>query len=354
MEKRDVQLAVALRQVAGDRATVDLAAIWRCFYEVRPELRGEVGARDRLATALRGLAEGRVLNFPASKGSYDRTALPILPRFVRLLSEPTVPTEGFDHQTFPWSLPMSFVAALPRLPNPEVALRLNDFFRRDGVSRPMVPVKERSHSIFGHEKTLERVLKGQLGQGGRLTLDLLRCFRVPLVPVHLAFAPAAPDVMIVENEATFDTVVRWNRLHAQFRTIIYGRGREVEKITPFLRTQIQSAPGKVYYFGDIDRQGIVMPHRLTMTMEREGGRPVLPALICYRLLLDEALSAITSTAPDEDLDSDSNESDAAWRGALRWLPEDISLRMEQILASDQRIAQEALGWERLQHATSLL
>ncbi len=354
MEKRDSDLAAALRQTAVDRVTIDLPAIWQSFFDVQPELRGEVQARQRLAGALRSLAEARILNFPASRGSYDRTALPILPRFVRLLGEPAPVATRFAHQTFPWSLPMSFVAALPRLPNPEIALRLNDFFRKDGGSRPFVPVKERSYGIFGNEKLLERVLKGQLGNEGGLTLDLLRCYRVPLVPVHLTFANTAPDVLIVENEATFDTAARWNRAHAQFRVIIYGRGREVEKIADFLRSQIQTAPGKVYYFGDVDRQGLMMPHRLSGSVERDGGNPIVPALACYRLLLNQGLSAITNADSDEETETAPEESESAWRNSLRWFPDDLAARVEPVLATDQRIAQEAVGWEQLRHETSLL
>lgn len=354
MEKRDSELAAALRQVAGNRVTIDLTAIWQSFFDVQPELRGEIAARQRLAAALRSLAEAGVLNFPASKGSYDRTALPILPRFVRFLAEPAPVAARFEHQTFPWSLPMSFAAALPRLPNPEVALRLNDFFRKDGASRPFVPIKERSYGIFGNEKLLERILKGQLGNQGRLTLDLLRCYRVPLVPVHLTFANAAPAVLIVENEATFDTVARWNREHAQFRVVIYGRGREVEKIADFLRVQIQTSLGRVYYFGDVDRQGLMMPHRLSGSVERDGGNPIVPALACYRLLLSQGLSAITNVDSDDEAETAPEESEFAWRNSLRWLPDDLAARAEPVLATDQRIAQEALGWEQLRGETSLL
>lgn len=354
MEKNDARFAAALRREAAGRTTVDLPVLWHCFYELRPELRGEVSARQRLATALGRLAEDRFLNFPASKSSFDCTALPLLPRFVRLLGDQAPEVERFDHEIFPWSLPMTFVAALPRLPNPDIALRLNDFFRKDGAVRPFVPVKERSYGIFGHEKMLERVLKGQLGNQGRLTIELLRCYRVPLVPVHMTFTLSAPDVLIVENEAAFDTVVRWNRERAQFRAIIYGRGREVEKTTQFLRNQIQSHPGTIYYFGDLDRHGLVMPHRLALAMERDGGRPICPAVACYRLLLNQRLSAITSSEPENDGEFAPDETDSSWRSALQWLPRDLAAKAEPILATDQRIAQEALGWEQMCHEATLL
>ena len=353
MEKREHELAESLRRTAVSRLTLELPAVWECFYAVYPELRANVGSRQQLAAGLRTLAEAGILSFPASKSSYDRTALPPLPRFVRLLSLATVQETKFDHRTFPWSLPMSFVAGLARLPSPDHVRRLNDFFRNGGAIRPLVPVKERSYDIFGNEKILERVLDGQLGYKGRLTLDLLRCYRVPLVPVHLAFENGASDVLIVENEATFDTVLRWNRLHSQFRTVIYGRGKEVEKAVHFILNEIQSKPGTVYYFGDLDRHGIEMPYRLSRSLVQQGGRPVVPSLACYRLLLRRAPSSVTSLEAADDRESPADDNGQAWHGALEWLPMEIRDQVESVLATDQRIAQEATGWELLEHETSL-
>jgi hypothetical protein len=284
MEKMENEFAAALRRVAAGRITIDLPTIWRCFYMARPDLKSDVASRQRLAADLRTLAENEVISLPASMGSFDRTALPALPRFVRLLSKPAAIKAAFDHQTFPWSLPMSFVAGLARLPNPTIAQKLNDFFRGDWASRISVPVKERSYEIFGNEKMLERVLEGQLGYEGRLTLEILRCYRVPLVPVHRVFTDGA-DVIIVENEATFDSVSRWNTKRMKFRMVIYGRGREVEKIADFLFSEIKAKPGAIYYFGDLDRLGITMPYRLSRILQQKGIQGLSPAAACYRLLL---------------------------------------------------------------------
>lgn len=353
MEKPERDFAEALRQASADRVTVDLPVIWQCFHAVRPELRAAVASRARLADDLRALADAGILSFPASKTSFDRTALPPLPQFVRFLTAPAAADPRFDHQTFPWSLPMSFVAGLARVPNPEQARRLNDFFRKGGASRPMVPVKERSYGIFGDEKILERILDGQFGYEGRLTLELLRCYRVPLVPVHLTFEQGGADVLIVENEATFDTARRWNRQRLHFRAVIYGRGKEVEKTTDFLLTEIQPKPGVLYYFGDLDRHGIVMPYRLSRALVQQGGRPLLPALASYRRLLQQAPSAVTSLEFAENRESAGENSGQVWRGALDWFPPELRAPIESLLNTDQRIAQEAIGWELLEQETSL-
>ena len=343
MEKLEIEFAAALGRAADGRVTIDLHTIWQCFYTARPELKSDVNSRRRLAADLRTLAENEIISLPASKSSFDRTALPALPRFVRLLKKSAATEAIFDHQIFPWSLPMSFVAGLVRLPNPRIAQQLNDFFRGDWTSRILVPVKERSYEIFGNEKMLERVLDGQLGYEGRLTLESLRCYRVPLVPVHRVFNNGN-DVLIVENEATFDSVSRWNAEYGKFRMVIYGRGREVEKIADFLHGEVQSNPCTIYYFGDLDRLGITMPYRLSRMLEQKGGRGISPATACYRLLLRQPPTTITMEDTEDEFD---DPIDSEWAAALAWLPVDTRNDAKTLLAADRRIAQEATGWELL-------
>jgi hypothetical protein len=350
MEKRESEFAAALGRAADGRVTIDLLTIWQCFYAVRPELKNDVSSRQRLGTDLRTLAEREFISLPASKSSFDRTALPALPRFVRLLETQVAAETKFDHRTFPWSLPMSFVAGLARLPNPRLAKRLNDFFRGDWASRIPVPVKERSYEIFGNEKALERVLDGQFGSKGRLTLETLRCYRVPLVPVHRVFADGV-DVLIVENEATFDSVSRWNAEHQKLRMVIYGRGREAEKIADFLLSEVETKSGAIYYFGDLDRLGISIPYRLSRTLKQKGGRGISPAGACYRLLLQQSPTTISTVDMEDELDE---LPDAEWTAAIDWLPVDVQAQTEAMLATDRRIAQEATGWELLRKEKLLI
>jgi hypothetical protein len=350
MENQQIELAAALANAADGRVTIDLPTLWHCFYSVRPELKNDVNGRQRLAADLRLLAEGEFISLPASKSSFDRTALPALPRFVRLLDNSTTAEAKFDHRTFPWSLPMSFIAGLARLPNPKMVQRLNDFFRGDWKSRIPVPVKERSYEIFGNEKALERILDGQLGYEGRLTLETLRCYRVPLVPVYRVF-PTGGDILILENEATFDSMARWNANHHIFRMVIYGRGREVEKIADFLLSEVQSQQGSIYYYGDLDRLGVVIPYRLSRILELKGGPAISPAAACYRLLLRQSPATLTMIDVDEDLD---DPPEAEWVAALAWLPDDVRTQAEALLTADRRIAQEATGWELLRNQRDLI
>src|ERR1043165_4080966 len=110
---------------------------------------------------------------------------------------------------------------------------------------------------------------------------MLRCYRVPLIPVHRIFSENG-DVLIVENEATFDSVSRWNLTYRQFRMVIYGRGLEIEKAVDFLRAQARDRQCQFYYFGDVDRTGISTPYRLSRTLRNRGHPGILPAAAAYR------------------------------------------------------------------------
>ncbi|WP_081721798.1 Wadjet anti-phage system protein JetD domain-containing protein [Geminisphaera colitermitum] len=357
MTKREQDFLTRMKRAADGRLTLELAQIQDCFFRANPDLQTHITARKQLALALKTLADAQQITLPATSTCFDRTALPPLPSFVRFPSANTAintaPT--FDHRTFPWTLPMSFIASFRNPPDATELLALNEFFRRpDAATRPLVPVKERSYEIFKNEKRLETLLDGQLGKPGRLTLDQLRCYIVPLVPVHLTFPEASGDVIIVENEATFDTIARWNRDHLQFRFVVYGRGKEAQKISHFLLHQIAHPRIRYFYFGDIDRSGILIPWNLSRTLKNEGAATLSPAGACYRMLLRQGATNPPLPDPDAGQTPVVEIGKADWKQALNWLSPDLIAPVASLLATDQRIAQEATGWEQFQHISSLV
>ena len=106
--------------------------------------------------------------------------------------------------------------------------------------------------------------------------------------------------------------------------VIYGRGREVEKIADFLFGEVQAKPGTIYYFGDLDRLGITMPYRLSCKLERKGGRGISPATTCYRLLLKQPPTTITMEDTEDEFE---DPPDSEWAAALAWLPVDMQKKL---------------------------
>jgi hypothetical protein len=87
------------------------------------------------------------------------------------------------------------------------------------------------------------------------------------------------------------------------------------------------------YFGDLDRRGLGIAHELDQAM-RKVGVTILPSVELYRWALD-----VASTDAGVPIDVP--------RSYLSWLPDALAARVEQHLRTHGRIAQEALGWQRL-------
>jgi len=319
-----------LRTEANGQSRVSLEAIWKVFIRWRPELATAVSKRAELARWLESAQGTGAFTLPKGRALFDRSALPHLPQWVAFPVERDE-SESFNHRAYPWHPAMSFVATLPRLANPADTLAVNHYMvvNRDPLR---VPVKERSYEIFGDEKRLGAVLDGSLGAG--LTAEALNCYVPDFVPVHRAGDSHARRVLIVENEAAFDSFSRWNRLNATWHTVVFGRGIEVWKVTPFL---LESWPQDtaLEYFGDFDQAGVCIAYRLAQDLQKHG-RQLLPLRAGYRFLAQQPLRHDTKgLAPD-------------WATAVPWLDDAATIAAaNDAFATNCRVAQEAFGWTHL-------
>jgi hypothetical protein len=282
------------------------------------------------------LAAGHLVRLPADrKRSWQNRPAPALPLTLILLRQSAEKVARLDHKCFPWVREMAFIAEFPILHIPEDVLRLHEFFKSGGGLSPIVPTKERSWQIFGEEKRLDELQRGQLFEEGRLTLDLLRCRNITQI---LAFSRApilvrAP-VLIVENESTFHSFCRLNHQVAIYAGVLFGDGNTVLKASDFLRDLAQAIESSAFaYFGDLDPRGLHIPYSLNRLMKKFN-LAVLPAGLLYAELLKAPLPAVRRPQPaDGEL--------------IAWLPAELQDKVRDRLANFGRIAQEALGWEKL-------
>ena len=218
-------------------------------------------------------------------------------------------------------------------------LKLQQFFAQ-GRNGPSVPVKERSLSIFGDEKRLDQLMRGSaLFGNGRLTPEALRCFIVsePL-PWTVGPDPAGP-ILVIENAATWHSYCRWNIEHKLFSAVVYGCGNRFVDGIRSLRDIFAAlnGPRRVFYFGDLDPQGLLIPQEASNRSQGSGLPVVDPHLWSYRQLLAAG-----------------NGHGQPWEGEpasptlCDWLAE-CAEPARQLFAANQRLAQEHIGWEFLQH-----
>lgn len=163
---------------------------------------------------------------------------------------------------------------------------------------------------------------------GKLSLDRLRCYIVEPTPVAERF-DQGDGMIILENEATFDSFCRLCRHKPVYRLVVYGRGHEIQKCHAYLmREANRLGVSMMYYFGDVDRRGVEIPNQLARDLAPQIR--LLPLISAYEFLLRKTASA-NGQIPESCL----------------WLPEPLANSAATMISDGNRIPQEAYGWEEI-------
>lgn len=217
-----MRLQDALLDQARGRRRLPVAEVWRAWQQALPVEAASTDARARLWAHLAVLASSGAIELPAPRGkAWDRTAEPPLPAWIGL-PRPKRPSPSFDPRSTPWAPELAFLATAPVEPL-DAAYAVQRFLAEGGRSRPLVPLRERSVELFGHEKRLEELLRTPLFGPDRLTLAVLRCFAMAPPLVFEAGPPGRP-CLVVENHHTWWSFAQWNRRLGVYSAVVYGAG----------------------------------------------------------------------------------------------------------------------------------
>jgi hypothetical protein len=333
METITQKMATALKQ--EPKAKIDSDRFHLVFSQVAPELNADQSRRRRLRETLDELAQQEIILLPVNtKTGWTSLPAPALPNWIQIVRPRAPKVAVFDHKAFPWVAQLQFIPAMERLKAPDAARKIHEFLKRN-PNAPIVPIKERSWQIFGDEKRLETILGSQLFGANRLSEEVLRCRIVSLTLLYhsLPSLVNAPP-LIVENESSFHSFTRLNAQKNLFSATVYGAGHAVLKASSFLKELAQSVRcNQFLYFGDLDRRGLGIAYELNQMMGKMG-ISINPAEELYRKALQ-----ISSTSQGVPIEMP--------KSYLSWLPAALQANVEQHLSSNGRVAQEALGWERL-------
>ncbi|MGB7792899.1 MAG: SbcC/MukB-like Walker B domain-containing protein [Terrimicrobiaceae bacterium] len=307
------------------------------------ELRAEA-ERDARELCAAGLVE---LKPPRLRPQFiERVRIPIAAeeRLAGLFGDPlAAEKEAFDPAAVAWEPELAFLGAARVGVPAEDLLKLNRFLAAGGRSRPRVPAKERSLTIFGNEKRLDALRGTALFRADQLSLDVLRCESVA-EPLGWKRGPQQTgQFLVLENAATFHSFARWNAKAARFSAVIYGGGYRFVDSVAFL-PEIAAETGdveRVLYFGDLDPEGLRIPHLAGNRASTSRLPPVEPFLPAYKYLF-----ALPDTCRFHVPEEDATEDHTAWLG-------DLAGEAIVLFRARQRIAQEWLGWESLSHGDSL-
>lgn len=213
--------------------------------------------------------------------------------------------------------------------------KISDYLQTNGFPHEEVPAPERSLALVGDEKWIQE-------KGGATLLQRLNIWeQMKIVPVHdpLSFAINPNKInnddhlhLIVENKTTFDGLIS-ELIHTPFTTLIYGQGYKITKTIEHFSHQLPlRGEHIIYYFGDIDWEGIKIWHLLSEKID------VIPAIPFYEVALTKQVIPLTKKQkPNEE----------ANRAFFSHFYEKAVEKMLAILNRNEYLPQEVLSSQEL-------
>ncbi len=205
---------------------------------------------------------------------------------------------------------------------------------------------ERSFEIFGREKFLAREQGRKILKRCRIEPDFLNLYETAEPFAYYTHTRETPqNMLILENKDTFFSMRRFLLegnswvLGEKIGTLIYGGGKRIVKsfqdfefsAEPYM----QAEGNKIYYFGDLDYEGIGIYESLA-GQRRICKRPV-PFPAAYEKMLEKAAKTValpdTKERQNQNLKGD----------FFAYFSEDTVARMREILERGKYIPQEILN-----------
>jgi len=313
---------------APGRRRYTLDALWVALAQTDPDATFAPDRRELLLELLQQAeAAGRLR---LSKGALDRSAMPVLPQSVTVLSAARG-TQGRQTSGTVWPTELAWANDL-RLDREELTflVQVRNFLREVSPDEPVVPLRERSLQITGDEKRLDQLLRTRLFDAGRLSLTLLRSRQVHPPFVWKKVGPAA-TLLVIENHHTFDSISQVLSASDGVGVLAYGAGNQFAASVAFA-ADLSRVPERILYFGDLDPEGLMIPARANATARLADLPPVEAATGLYRALLEWGRPTLGGRV-----------SAMIAQEAVSWLPHELRAQVEELLLSGSRMAQEGLG-----------
>ncbi|OBK67150.1 hypothetical protein A5653_17625 [Mycobacterium colombiense] len=338
----------ALADALGAAARVRILSpqLWQMWTAAAPRLHGDPRQASELAAALDILSERGTIELPVD--AWDRSTTPPLPRSI------TVPAARKAHPmrpwtTFPWCPQLGWVSSLSTLTPTlfDAMIAINAWLAAtNGGQAPVVPMRYRSAELFGDEKRLENMMRSNLFGDGRISLAMLACTRIP-PPLAAARVGEGADVLVTENSDPYWAAVDSLKAATGHTVglVVWGAGKSFPSQVPALAVDIAGhgpTRGVVWYWGDMDPDGLAIATEASRLSSLNGGPRILPA------------KRLWSAMADVPVQSKGNVDWSREKAGQAWLGDDLALRLNDIRAARGRVAQEVVAVDVIEKwATSL-
>ena len=327
----------ALRALGKRR--IRLPELRDAYLRAHPDALNAPNLRRLLLDALRRLERDELADLPAPGRGWDTSGSPALPRTARLRDVARVRPAPTAHA---W-LPVLAFAADERHPVRRADLQAINTFLLSVRDRSLssVPTRERSLHIFGNEKRLDDLRKGEPTLfEGRISLDDLHCYPVaPPLPCETPGSTSAGrPILVLENYHSYDSFRRWNRDAALYAAVAYGGGNAFRQGAGNLDELIvRTSAAGAFYVGDLDPAGVDILLGVNERRRAEGQMSVRPHLGLYGWLLAHGCRRPLERAP--------RAGSVSRLGEV--FPVGIAGALGKLWAEGLRIPQESFGLEQL-------
>ncbi|MFI7517567.1 hypothetical protein ACIBVK_29140 [Micromonospora echinofusca] len=334
--------ALATHATSTGRSRISLVTLMSIQAQIEQHAATRSGARARLRAALDTLAAAGRLEAPQGKKLWDQTAQPALPAWITVITDLAPATISVDLDTVFWAPAISrWLREWTRISRPGPGIRaslqeINTWLLEHLAGPPpIVAREERSLDIFGDEKKLARIEASSIFAAHRLSPQEL-AYERPIPPLRAARLADHGDLLLIENQSTFDSA--WRALRhdpSPFAAVAFSNGWEAAFAEPTLHVtehlQLREPPARIWYAGDLDLDGLDIPLTLTANLQTHDHPLPYPLTSAYEAML--AAGTTTTSNPIE-------------RGvaeqAAEWLPQQLRQETADLLTTGNRIAQEVL------------
>lgn len=305
-------------------------ALWETVKRAFPGQGIVTDWRPKLAEILSILdAEGKI-SLPKGRSFY--TGIPRLPAWILRNDQEKKTRERLEGHI--WAQELAFLADQPLEVNNDWLI-LDRWLKNGGRNADIIPVRERSLEIFNDEKRLDSFLRRKPFTTGLVSLATFRCYYVAS-PIAWQPGPVAARLLpgiVIENSNTYSTVCEFNKRGGWFAYVAYGGGNA------FTATQegvsevaVSYGHDTVYYFGDIDWDGLEIPAVAAKRLATRG----------IRLLLHESFYELLIRTRDgaEMIAGARTRVVSAEMGKI--LPRSVGEEIRRVVAAGGRMPQEAV------------
>jgi hypothetical protein len=284
-----------------------------------------------LAVLLQLVEEGRLRPLPPKKKRDPITGLPhvvfaLRPQEDAKKKKENQLTEELRHQTA-WVPKMaSFAYKLTKKEALRQAVKINNYLRTRKPDELRLPHRERALRIFGDEKALDGKPIRHGFFKGRIMLDDLDCFYCPEPLPFRTYSlerrmTEGKPLLVVENANTYWSCCQANETLRRFAAVVYGRGKAItafeQACDGLLAIEKQVGGEGIDYFGDLDPEGIDIPHMINKHRHAIGLPSLAAAQRLYHSLLQKNMT--TPCKPDQSKKHDKTL-------AMRWLGQELADR----------------------------